>query len=291
MNKIDRHVDIVNMDTIKRDISIMHLSDIHFSINTKTSQLDEIKKMIYVNNPDYVMITGDLIDDSSIIKNKYKIRELVSFLSDISEFTLVIISLGNHDILVNSDKSFFKKLNDLKNIYVLDNDIYVDEYVYVAGLTLPSNYYYNIEHDESVRVLSEYLDEQKRILKKKSKGLVGIALIHSPICLTDSSILLKLSGFDLILSGHTHGGMIPSFMDKLFPKNIGIIAPNKKLFPDIARGRTDKFVKDKKITIIINSGITRLSRKSGKIFSLFNFIYNMSVNKIIITKKRGIRYE
>lgn len=291
MNKIKRHIDIVNMDNTKKDINIMHLSDIHFSINTKTSQLDEIKKMIYVNNPDYVMITGDLIDDSSIIKNKYKIKELVGFLCDISEFSLVIISLGNHDILVNSDKSFFKKLNDFKNICVLDNDIYVDEYVYVAGFTLPSNYYYNIEHDESVRVLSEYLDEQRRILKKKSNGLVGVALIHSPICLTDSSILSKLSGFDLILSGHTHGGMIPDFMDKLFPKNIGIIAPNKKLLPDIARGRIDRFVKDKKITIIINSGITRLSRKSGKIFSLFNFIYNMSVNKIIITKKRGIRYE
>ena len=53
----------------------------------------------------------------------------------------------------------------------------------------------------------------------------------------------------------------------------------------------DKYVKNRRITIIINSGITKLSRKSGKIFSLFNFIYNMSVNKIIITKKRGIRYE
>ena len=291
MNKIKRKVDIVNIEDTKKDINIIHLADIHFSINTKTSQLDEIKKMIYVNNPDYIMITGDLVDDSSIIKNKYKIVELVSFLSDISEIAPVIISLGNHDILVNSDKLFFKKLNELNNIYVLDNDVYVDEYVYVAGFTLPNNYYYNIEHDESVRVLLEYLTEQKKILKRKSRGLVGIALIHSPICLTEKEVLDKLSGFDLILSGHTHGGMIPEFMDRFFPKNIGLIAPNKKLIPDVARGRIDKYVKNRRITIIINSGITKLSRKSGKIFSLFNFIYNMSVNKIIITKKRGIRYE
>ena len=70
-----------------------------------------------------------------------------------------------------------------------------------------------------------------------------------------------------------------------------LIAPNKILIPDVDRGRMDKYLKNRRITIIINSGITKLSRKSGKIFSLFNFIYNMSVNKIIITKKRGIRYE
>ena len=39
------------------------------------------------------------------------------------------------------------------------------------------------------------------------------------------------------------------------------------------------------ITLIINGAYTKLSRRSGAIFSNLNFLYNKSVNKIIIRKK------
>ena len=71
--------------------------------------------------------------------------------------------------------------------YSTDNEI--DRYLERNGL------YYNIEHDESVRVLLEYLTEQKKILKRKSRGLVGIALIHSPICLTEKEVLNKVISY------------------------------------------------------------------------------------------------
>ena len=72
---------------------------------------------------------------------------------------------------------------------------------------------------------------------------------------------------------------------------MGIVAPNKDIFPKIARGKLEYNINNKNITIIINSAITRLSLRSGKILSKLNFLYNSSVNKIIIRKKRGINYE
>ena len=76
------------------------------------------------------------------------------------------------------------------------------------------------------------------------------------------------------MCGHTHGGMIPSFI----PGNFGIIAPSKKLFPKNVRGI--KKIGD--TTVIIGSGITKLSRKSK--LTMFTDIYGANINEIKITK-------
>ena len=85
--------------------------------------------------------------------------------------------------------------------------------------------------------------------------------------------------------------MVPDFLEFLFRDNMGIIAPNKQLFPLIAKGKIEKNIGKKILTIIINGGYTKLSKKSGKILSNLNFLYNKSVNKILIKRKRGINYE
>lgn len=291
MNKIKKQVDIIHHDNLKRDLTIIHIADIHFSITTKSKQLNKIKEEIIKNNPDYLVITGDLIDEPSITKNKYKIKELLFFLTELSKFTKVIISLGNHDIFNTSDMTFFKKLNELKNIFVLDNTTYQDDQIYISGLTLPCNYYYNITKDESAEILLEHLNHHPELIKKLPSSLPKVMLIHSPIRITNQEVLKKLKDYDLLLSGHTHNGMVPDIMSKLFKTNQGIIAPNKKLFPSIARGKIERYIGNKKITIIITGGITKLSKKSGKILNKLNFVYNMSINKIIITKKRGKYYE
>ena len=43
--------------------------------------------------------------------------------------------------------------------------------------------------------------------------------------------------------------------------------PNKKILPDIARGKIEKNIFNKKITIIITGGITKLGEKSASIFA------------------------
>lgn len=291
MNRIKLTTDIVYNNNTKKDIIIIHLSDIHFNINTKIKDLDMIYNEVKKIKPDYIMITGDLIDTPEITKNNDKIKELITFLSNIAKIAKVMIAIGNHDVLNKNDYRFFNKLNDLYNIYVLDNTSYQDEFIYVAGFTLPSEYYYNINRSENKEVLLNHLDNHKELISKLPRNIPKVALIHSPVRVSEKDVLKILHEYDLILSGHTHNGMVPDILNFLFKGNIGIISPYKNFFPTIAKGKIERDIDNKKITIIINGAYTKLSRKSGKVLSKLNFVYNKSINKIIIRKKRGIKYE
>lgn len=290
MNSIKTKVDIVYNENTKKDIIIAHFADIHFSKKFSNKKLNKLEEKINQINPNYVIISGDLIDDYTIINDKVKIKELVSFLTSIGAKRKVIISLGNHDIINEEDFKFFRKLNDLYNIYVLDNSFYQDECVYVAGFTLPTEYYYNIMRHESPISMKKVFEKHSDIVNKIPRHLPKIALIHSPIVVATDEMISNLKEYDLILCGHTHGGMVPNCLGFIF-KNRGIVAPNKRILPSIARGKIEKNVNNKIITIIINSGITRLSLRSGKILSNLNFLYSSSINKIIIRKERRINYE
>lgn len=287
MNKIKIHHDTVYSSKAKKDITLIHLADIHFNKSTNIKEFDKIKEEIYKINPDYIVITGDTIDNSEILKDKIKIKKLLLFLTDLGNITKVIISLGNHDLYKEEDLKFFKNLNDLKNIYILNNDIYLDETIYISGHTLPTGYYYNITKEESKEILIEHLKKNKKLTTNLPINVPKVALIHSPIKLTDKEVLSYLNEYDLLLSGHTHNGMVPTILDKFLKPNQGIIAPNKKLFPDVARGKIINHIPNKNITLIINGGITKLSCHSTKILNKLNFIYNKDINKITITSKKG----
>lgn len=286
MNRIYRQQDIItNVDT-KRDITIIHLSDIHFSLRTSVKKLDRIRETVYKNNPDYVVITGDLLDEPSITKNKKKIKELLMFLTDISNFTKLLISIGNHDVWNASDFKFFNDLNQINNIYVLDNQNYQDEYIYIAGFTLPQHYYYNITGRESLDTYLESIGEHTKLLNRLPLGIPKIALIHSPVLVTKKESLNLLKEYDVVLSGHTHNGMVPRILEKVFPKNRGIISPSKHFFPEVARGKLERNVYNHKVTLIISGGVTKLSSRSSRILDKLNFVYDVSINKIIIEKRR-----
>lgn len=288
MNRIITTTDIIYNENTKRDITIIHVSDIHFNKNTTKEKLKKLSNYIKKINPDYIMITGDTVDDPIITKDNAKIKELISFLTEIAENSKVIISLGNHDISTDEDYRFFEKLDDLYNIYYLNNTSYQDEYIYIFGLTLPNSYYYGVNGGESHDVLIYQLNQVHKKINKLPKNLPKILMVHSPLKLKNHSILEKIKEFDIVLSGHTHNGMVPEIIGKLIKNNIGIIAPRKGLFPNNSRGKIEISFNGKKIIIIINGGITKLSMSAGKIMSKLNILYNMSVNKIIIRKKRGI---
>ena len=231
------------------------------------------------------MITGDLIDSPMITKDRIRIKKFVNFLSCMGEVSKVIISIGNHDVYDEDDLKFFNKINEIKNIYVLNNSKYVDEFIYVYGITLPSEYYYNISGKEDYNILLKSLKKNNRLISNLPSDLVHICLCHSPMCLKKKDIQDKLNEFDLVLSGHMHNGMIPPLID-FFGGHWGLIDPPKKLFPKICRGR----IKLKNYDVIITSGVTKLSIQSAKMLSNLNFIYNIDINKIILTCKKGRFY-
>lgn len=103
-------------------------------------------------------------------------------------------------------------------------------------------------------------------------------MLHTPLFLTKNENyknIKQLEKIDLIICGHTHGGMVPSFI----PGNFGIISPERKLFPKNVRGK----IKINNTPLIISSGIIKLSRKSKITF--LNDIYSSNINQINITNK------
>lgn len=278
MKNIEIVKNILSSKKLKKDITFIHIGDIHYNETTSTKKLEYIKYAIEDAHPDYIFITGDLLDRPKITKNKEKIKLLVSWLNSLGNIAKVFISLGNHDIILEEDYKFFNKLNDINNIYVLNNQSYEDEKVFISGFTLPTNYYYNIEKHEDENALLETLQNNFNLVTNLPKKKYKVALIHSPILLSEKKVIEKLKEYDLILSGHMHNGLIPRILDKIIKNNYGLISPDKRLFAKNTRGK----IKTKYYTIIITGGITKLSPSSTKILSKLNGLYPISINKITV---------
>lgn len=278
MKNIEIVKDILSSKKLKKDITFIHIGDIHYNETTSAKKLEYIKYAIEDAHPDYIFITGDLLDRPKITKNKEKIKLLVSWLNSLGNIAKVFISLGNHDIILEEDYKFFNKLNDINNIYVLNNQSYEDENVFISGFTLPTNYYYNIEKHEDEDALLETLQNNFNLVTNLPKKKYKVALIHSPILLSEKKVIEKLKEYDLVLSGHMHNGLIPRILDKIIKNNYGLISPDKRLFAKNTRGK----IKTKYYTIIITGGITKLSPSSTKILSKLNGLYPISINKITV---------
>lgn len=278
MKNIEIVKNILSSKKLKKNITFIHIGDIHYNETTSTKKLEYIKYAIEDAHPDYIFITGDLLDRPKITKNKEKIKLLVSWLNSLGNIAKVFISLGNHDIILEEDYKFFNKLNDINNIYVLNNQSYEDENVFISGFTLPTNYYYNIEKHEDENALLETLQNNFNLVTNLPKKKYKVALIHSPILLSEKKVIEKLKEYDLILSGHMHNGLIPRILDKIIKNNYGLISPDKRFFAKNTRGK----IKTEYYTIIITGGITKLSPSSTKILSKLNGLYPISINKITV---------
>lgn len=111
-----------------------------------------------------------------------------------------------------------------KNITLLNNDILELDDITFIGFNPSYKFYYKDKekNKEKTTLLSELIN--------KVNTKYNILLLHTPSFITKNNNYKNIENYsklDLILCGHTHGGLIPSFI----PGNFGIIAPNKELFP------------------------------------------------------------
>ena len=230
------------------------ISDLHYSDRRDIERLYKVLDNIKNIKPNYICITGDMIDKSKI----YDEEIFINWLKKLSRICKVIISIGNHEFYIDKqhkifelNKSFFKKISNIKNVYLLDNKSLIIDGIRFIGLTLPIEFYY-----DQYKSIDTLLDKFK--LDKK---YYNILLCHSPINVLNQDFNNK--NIDLVLCGHMHGGVVPRFLRFIF-KNRGIINPSKKLFPKYAYGL---FKKDN-TNIITTSGIKVLP--SNKLTKLFN---------------------
>ena len=247
-------------------------SDVHGDI-TKLESIIELLKKLRVS---VLLLGGDLIDTN---KDDYRNNEIKELLKEISKTTKIFFSIGNHDLVyfqkdskgkrceVKSEElDFWKDLNSIKenNIYLPDIPVEsptIDKWslgddIDISSINFPIEYYWN---KELCSDFDSYLDAISNISINTDR--FNILLCHSPKNIIRngqiSSYLNYLKKFNLILSGHMHGGLVPKFM-RHQDHGGGIVGPYASILPKHSYG----VIEDENTISLTSAGVTKLARSS-----------------------------
>lgn len=264
----------------------MHISDIHYSGLKDSSRLEKLYNIIKNYKTNYICITGDLIDSNNVVESDINSKYLIEWIKKLSKLSVILISLGNHDIFLRNkhklvkyyNKNFWNRIRSINNVYVLDNEAYSDKNIYVYGFTLSYEYYYKYKK-ESVKLLLDEINKNR--VNEINENKLKICMMHSPLRLSEKSVKEKFNCYDLILTGHMHNGVVPPIIDEIFDNDIGIISPGKKLFPKMARG----IIIDNNI-LSISAGMIKFHVTVTPLIRWANIIYPIPINIINVTNKK-----
>lgn len=278
-----KNTDIIVSSRLHKTLAL--LSDIHYTENYSKKRLQEIYFNLKEHHPDYICIVGDFFDQSNVLKEKTSEEIFMTWLEHISKIAPVIISIGNHDVIVRNHKWGYEypkneidTIASIPNVSVLDNDSIVRDNICFLGYTPPYTYYDNSPHEQ----VEPYIDDIDQKLKSYlRKDCYQILLCHTPIYVTHPKVCETevLKSVNLVLSGHMHKGIIP------LKGNYGLISPCKKFFPKYAWG--DFTIGNRQY--VISGGVIAFSNVSPVVFHLFNFIHPPHIEYIYsdnIKKKR-----
>ena len=222
------------------------------------------------------------------------------------------IGLGNHDFyrknpehksIFSSKRHWFpgtnigyiNAVNAIDNVQLLNNEAYEDDKVYIFGFTQAPEYFQfnrdekhssSIFHpgNEDLDIMLSDLDSlDQKLINNLPKHKAKIAIIHSPVFLTDSQVAAKLYEFDYFISGHMHNGVIPPIINDFWHSDRGFIAPGKKLFPRNARAKITN-PSDKIITL----GAVSTIQDSAKPITFMNGLFPINIATLELTKNESL---
>ncbi|MDO5041573.1 MAG: metallophosphoesterase [Peptoniphilus sp.] len=181
---------------VKNDLRIIQISDFH---DNALVNLNKLKKSIEDFDPHLIFLTGDIISrKTSDFSNTSK------FLNCFSEFNTYFVN-GNHE-LENQLKSEFHTLLRENNIKDLNNAniclSLFDDKVFLSGMSF----------------------ENKAVKEPKSEPY-AVLVCHNP-----QTFMTSKASYDLVLSGHKHGGQVR------LPYFGQIIDHDFKFFPKYSKG-------------------------------------------------------
>lgn len=186
------HVDvpIAGLPAALRGFSIVQISDIHVGSTIKRGYLKAIVGAVNALKPDLVAVTGDLVDGSVA-----RLAPHVAPLAALSARHGVYCVTGNHEYYSGAD-AWVIELRRL-GLHVLMNQNAVLEHdgarLLVGGVTDFSAHHFDP---------AQRSDPRAALFGAPTDIAVRLLLAHQP----RSAAAAQEAGFDLQLSGHTHGG-------------------------------------------------------------------------------------
>jgi predicted MPP superfamily phosphohydrolase len=183
--------------------TIAQISDIHVGPTIKTQFLQRIVQRVNGLDADMVAITGDLVDGS--------VRELAQHVQPLTELQSThgtFFVTGNHEYYSGAhawiDALRQLKITVLLNEHVVINHSVASEQHHAVTLVVAGVADFSAHHfDEAHRS-----DPAAALANSPANAAFKLLLAHQP----RSAAAAALAGFDLQLSGHTHGGQFWPWM-------------------------------------------------------------------------------
>lgn len=205
----------------------------------------ELIAAISAQNPDFVMFSGDIFDDEIPDDNT---AYLISGIAD--QYPCYYVS-GNHEYWAGQS-AYDEKMAILEEngVRVLSGNWEMisvnDAQICICGVSDP----------EAAKLDPDYsfTEQLARLDADRPENVYTILLSHRPEYIETYAEY----GFDLVLSGHAHGGQvrIPLLLN-------GLYAPNQGFFPKYAGGKFD--LED--TAMIVSRGLARESTRLPRIFN------------------------
>ncbi|HDR15388.1 MAG TPA: metallophosphoesterase [Desulfobacteraceae bacterium] len=199
------HVGIYS-DKLSEPVRIAHLSDLHFGVMNGERFAAKVARLLEEINADIVVSTGDMID-----RGLADFEGTAAVLRGVTAAAGKYAVAGNHEFYTGIEKS--AEFHEKSGFTFLRNSaVFVSDRLTIAGVDDPAGRRYGINPDFFERRLLDGVPPERFTLLLK----------HQPV---------PAAGYDLQLSGHTHGGQI-------FPFNfiVGMVYPRVRGFHELECG-------------------------------------------------------
>ncbi len=228
----------VELDGVKSPVRAVCISDLHGREFGKSNE--RLVAVVREQAPDVIFAVGDMLDGAA---DKKELERLEALLTELGGLAPVYFAMGNHEQRYMRANEGLPETLKRTGVRVVD-DSYED--VEIAGQTLRIGG--TMGHGFAFgRSKEEFEASPEYIFLRDFEDTESpkICLAHMP----DTFIFngaYRLWDIDLVISGHTHGGLVR------VPFAGGLFAPMQGWFPEYDRGY---FRLGEKIQMIISSGL------------------------------------
>lgn len=194
---VEVEVPIKDLPPALHGYSIVQISDVHVGPTIKRGYLNAIVSRVNALEPDAIAITGDLVD-GSVAHLRLHTAPLADLLARDGAFFVT----GNHEYYSGAD-AWIAEMRRLGVTVLMNEHVLCErdgQSLMIAGVTDYTAHQFHESHRS---------DPQRAMAGAPDSVSVRILLAHQP----RSAAAAAAAGFDLQLSGHTHGG-------QFFPWNL-----------------------------------------------------------------------
>ncbi len=170
-------------------MTIVQITDTHITRDTPAEWVEELVALSNAQNADLIVVTGDIIESST----PEKLLQLDAFKQLRARYGVYSV-LGNHDYFHTDIEDILARLRALK-LEPLNNENRLIEHggavLLLAGVT-----------DPVAKKHAALLPSPAKAAVQEKSSDYKLLLSHQPVLAPEA----EKAGFDLQLSGHTHGG-------------------------------------------------------------------------------------